>query len=129
MQNKLLIVEDELDFQNLLKQRAQFLNFLCETDSTGQNFLEKARSFLPDVIILDLNLPKIDGMNLIREAKKDAIISQIPIIICSAYAETEKINKAMDIGADTYFIKSGDLTDLFAIIQSYINVDEKACSS
>lgn len=127
MSRKILIVEDEIDFLELLKQRAQFHNYICEADISGKTCVQQTVEFKPDVIIMDLSLPEASGTELIKKIREIPEGKTVPIIVCSAYAETDKINNAIESGANTYFIKTGDLNDLFSILESYVDseVEEK----
>ena len=81
MKNKILIVEDEPELLHMLGLRAQFYNYTCVLEQVGDQCVEKAKLHHPDVILLDLNLPRISGLGLIRELKKDPKLAKIPIVV------------------------------------------------
>jgi two-component system KDP operon response regulator KdpE len=108
---KILVVEDEQDIRRFL--RASLIHHgyrLVETD-TGKDGLMQAGSQQPDMVILDLGLPDIDGMEVLRKLRE---WSQVPIIVLSARGrEAEKVN-ALDAGADDYLTKPFSVGELLA---------------
>ncbi len=103
----ILIVEDEKDIVNLLKIRLAsqgYKDVICAYD--GQEGLNLAQRQLPDLIILDLMLPKIDGYKVCRMLKFSDKYKHIPIIIYSARSQDEDKELARDCGADAYISKA-----------------------
>lgn len=119
MPTKILIVEDEEDLIKMICLRAQYNKFVCETDMTGAKCLEKAIKFRPDVILLDLSLPKISGLGLLTELKRHRETAHIPVVVFTALHQSEVVNEAFARGANAYFSKSGNIEDLFRTIQEY----------
>jgi DNA-binding response OmpR family regulator len=120
MKKRLLIVEDESEFAMLFVWRAKANGYDCKVDLTGETCLEKAKSYTPDLIVLDMNLPIISGLGLIKELKINPQTSNIPILILSAVGQKEVIDEAITRGADSYFLKTGSMVDLFSIIDQHI---------
>ena len=103
---RILIIEDEKDIVNLLKIRLTSRGYddvICAYD--GQEGLDLAHRQLPDLIILDLMLPKIDGYKVCRMLKFSDKYKHIPIIIYSARSQAEDKKLAQDCGADAYIPK------------------------
>lgn len=112
----ILIVEDE---KSLAEEMAEFLrseNFLCETVFTGREASEKIAVNLYDFILLDLGLPDIDGLNLIKEAKQ--YNSEASFIIITARGSVEDKVKGLDLGADDYLAKPFALIELLSRINA-----------
>ncbi len=104
---RILIIEDEKDIVNLLKIRLisrGYTDVICAYD--GQEGLDLAHRQLPDLIILDLMLPKIDGYKVCRMLKFSDKYKHIPIIIYSARSQAEDKKLAQDCGADAYISKT-----------------------
>jgi DNA-binding response OmpR family regulator len=120
MKHKILIVEDEPELLHMLGLRAQFYNYSCVLEQVGDQCVEKALLHQPDVILLDLNLPRISGLGLIRELKKNPKLAKIPIVVFSALHQTEIVREALDIGANAYYTKSGNMKELFKLIGEYV---------
>ncbi|MBF0106640.1 MAG: response regulator [Deltaproteobacteria bacterium] len=118
-EKRILIVEDEEDMLDSIALKAYFLKYSCVKESTGEWCLVKAKNYIPSVILLDLNLPKISGLDLLTELKRCAETKHIPIIVFSAMHDPRVIDEAMLRGASTYFTKGGDIDDLFDLIKAY----------
>ena len=101
----ILIVEDEIELNEMIKMRLEANDFEITTAFDGQDGLEKARELEPDLIILDLMLPKIDGYKVCGLLKSDSRYNKIPIIIFTALAQTSNKDIGMDLGADAYITK------------------------
>ena len=124
MKHKLLIIEDNLDLLQMVSLRAKYRGFKCIKDSTGAHCLSKVERWRPDLILMDLDLPKINGIELILQLKNRADWSRIPIIVFSSFSENELVNEVIKLGANTYFVKNGSIDDLLDIIESYVCSNE-----
>jgi two-component system KDP operon response regulator KdpE len=108
---KILVVEDEQEIRRFLRASLVDHGYRLIESETGQNGLMQAASQQPELVILDLGLPDIDGMELIRQIRT---WSQMPIIVLSARGrEAEKVN-ALDAGADDYLTKPFSVGELLA---------------
>lgn len=114
MSKRILVVEDDVAIGNLIKMTLSTQNYEYAIVQDGQSALQKAISMKPDVIILDLGLPDIDGIDIIQKIRS---WSQTPIIVVSARGEeSDKIN-ALDVGADDYVTKPFSVDELLARIR------------
>ena len=113
---KILLVEDEDKLASLLKNAIgdSFYSFSLAKD--GKEGLEKFLSIAPDIIITDIMMPHLTGLEMAKEVRK--IDENIPIIILSAFSESDKFLDAIDIGVVKYFIKPFDPDELLDYIQS-----------
>jgi DNA-binding response OmpR family regulator len=110
--DKILIIEDEPDQILMMKTRLVANNYEVFEALDGETGLEKARQVKPDLIILDLILPKIDGNEVCRRLKQDAIMKKIPVIVITAYGLSNLKEKCFAQGADDCMRKpyiSGEL--------------------
>ena len=107
MDNKrrLLIVDDEPDLADMIKFRLESNGYEILLAHDGQQALEVARKERPDLIILDLMLPKMDGYKVCGLLKKDARYANIPIIIFTAKAQEEDKKLSQEVGANAYLSK------------------------
>jgi DNA-binding response OmpR family regulator len=105
MPKKILLVEDEKDLASTIFFRLSTKGYEVILAYDGQEGLDKARADKPDLIILDLMLPKIDGYKVCALLKSDSRYSNIPILIFSARAQDEDRKKAKEAGADFYMTK------------------------
>jgi DNA-binding response OmpR family regulator len=102
---RILIVDDEEDILDVLKFRLEANDYEVLTASDGQEGLNKARSENPDLMILDLMLPKIDGYKVCRMLKFDEAYKSIPIIIVTARSQQKDEDMGKEMGADAYIAK------------------------
>ncbi len=117
---KILVVDDELDVQNILLFRLEINGYLVIAASDGEEGLERIRKDNPSLVLLDLMLPKINGFEVCRMLKFDDKYKNMPIIILSALDKEEDRKKAMESGADAYFLKPFDLEELLTKIKSLL---------
>ena len=117
LNQKLLIIEDEINLQNALKYYFEHENYIVDTANDGEMGLSKARSVDPSIIILDLMLPKLDGLEFCRLFR---IESDIPIIMLTAKgSETDKV-LGLEIGADDYLVKPFAMRELLARVRALL---------
>jgi DNA-binding response OmpR family regulator len=109
----ILIVEDEPTLQKTLSLALQQEGFDVKNALDGEIGLNLARETKPDLILLDLILPKMDGFEVLAELKKDASAKEIPVIVLTNLENTQDIEKALTLGATTYLVKANyDLKDV-----------------
>ena len=109
---RLLIVEDEVDISNLLKIYFGNLGYEISTAYRGSEALEKTQGLLPDLIILDINLPDIDGYEVCRQLRGKVRTSNIPIIFLTQRDERGDRLQGLELGADDYVTKPFDFDEL-----------------
>lgn len=111
---KILLVEDEKQLATLLKKSIadNFYSFTIALD--GEDGVEKYKKVLPDIVISDIMMPKLDGLQMAQKIKQ--INKNTPIIILSAFSEKEKLLNAIDLGVVKYFIKPFDPDELLEYI-------------
>lgn len=113
---KLLLVEDSEQVWDFLTRRLQRRGFEVVLAHDGEAGIEKARSSSPEIILLDMNLPVIDGWTAARQLKADPHTRAIPIIALTAHAMAGDKEKALESGCDDYHPKPIDLPKLLAQI-------------
>jgi two-component system, OmpR family, alkaline phosphatase synthesis response regulator PhoP len=102
---RILIVDDEEDVLELVRYNLDKEGYKVETAITGEQALAKARTKLPDLIILDLMLPGIDGLDVCKKLKSDSKTQNVPIIMLTAKSEESDIVAGLELGADDYVTK------------------------
>ena len=105
MKKKILIIEDEEDFSKGLQVILEANGFEVQIAASGQKGLTLARSIRPDLIILDIMLPEIDGYKICRLLKFDERYKQIPILMLTARTQEEDKLLGKQTGADVYLVK------------------------
>lgn len=105
MPKRILVVEDEPDILEVLRARFEAAGFEVEAATDGLTALNRARTISPDLIVLDLMLPGIDGFSICAMLKRDQQYSRIPILILSARSQPNDVNTGLGLGADAYLTK------------------------
>lgn len=104
-QKRILLVEDEVSLSELMKIRLEANGYNVISAFDGQEALDLARKEKPDLIILDLMLPKIDGYKVCRLLKFDSKYEKIPVIMFTARAQESDKKLGEEVGADAYIVK------------------------
>jgi len=102
---KILVVDDEEDLLELLRFNLSGEGFSVACAATGEEALQRVRTDQPDLILLDLMLPGIDGLEVARRLKNQAVTKEIPIVMLTAKGEEGDIVKGLEMGADDYITK------------------------
>ena len=118
--NRILIIEDERDIGELLEYNLQKEGYDTILANNGESGLKIARKEKPNLLILDLMLPGIDGLDVCRLIKSDSDIKDISIVMLTALGQEEDIVKGLESGADDYITKPFSFKVLIARIQSVL---------
>jgi DNA-binding response OmpR family regulator len=116
IKKRILLVDDEIELVDMLTMRLEANDYAVSSAGDGQEGLDKARSLKPDLIILDLMLPKLDGYKVCRMLKFDEKYKQIPIILFTARAQESDVKLGKEVGADAYLTKPFEPTILLSKI-------------
>ncbi|MEA3494058.1 MAG: response regulator [Candidatus Margulisiibacteriota bacterium] len=122
---RILVVDDEPDMVNVIKLRLEANKYEVLVASDGPEGLNIARIQRPDLIILDIMLPKMDGFKVSRMLKYDERFKNIPIIMFSAKVQSSDIERGREMGADAYITKPFKAEDLLAKIRELLDAKEK----
>lgn len=118
---KILFVEDEEALQKTMGEMLEQKGFTVLKALDGVSGLETARREAPNIILLDLVLPKKDGFEVLAELKQDPATKNIPIIVLTNLEGSADIEKALSLGATTYLVKANyNLSDLLAKIEAVL---------
>ena len=117
---RVLVVDDEADLVRILQFGLQSIGYQVETACDGQEALKKAREMKPDIILLDLMLPKLDGYKVCRLLKFDERYKNIPIIILSARTQEGDQLLAMEMGANRFITKPYDFQEVLGHIETLL---------
>lgn len=103
---KILIVEDDDFLVQMYATKLEMLNFQVTTAGDGKQALKMLKKDTPDLILLDLNLPVMDGFQVLAEVKKDPVTKRIPVLVLTNYGQKEHVDKCLALGAADYLIKA-----------------------
>jgi len=117
-QAKILVVDDESDIVSTIQYRLKFYEFDVITASNGKEGLEKTANERPDLILLDINMPVMDGHEMLERLKNHPDLKDIPVIMLTAYSDKRDIVKAAEFGIADYVTKPFDFTELMEKIST-----------
>jgi len=106
MGKKILLVEDENVVINILKKKFVEEGYDISMARNGIEGLEKMREIKPDLILLDIVMPKMNGFEVMEEMQKDSELKKIPVIVISNSGQPVELDKAIKLGAKDWFIKT-----------------------
>jgi len=112
---KILAVEDDLDISSLIQKKLLDSNFDVVMKETGRQALDYLQDHLPELIVLDILLPDIDGLSVLNELAHNSKTKEIPVIIFSNLADEGSLEQAEAIGNYEYLVKSK--TDLNVLVE------------
>lgn len=116
---KILVVDDEEGIHAYLERKLGKLGYFVCTAEDGEEALVQAFRALPDIILLDVKLPKINGIEVCRRLKSNDKTNHIPIIILSAKAQSDEIAAGFKAGADRYLCKPIGFPDILKEIKAF----------
>ena len=120
MSKRILIVEDQEDNRRILRDLLTSAGYELTEALTGEEGVTLAETNPPDLILMDIQLPGLDGYEATRRIKATPALRQIPIIVVTSYALSGDDVKAFEAGCDAYFAKPYDPIELLAKIREYI---------
>jgi two-component system phosphate regulon response regulator PhoB len=119
--HRILLVDDEPDVTELLKYKFEAEGYLCEIMNDPLAFVGRVRDFKPDLMVLDVMMPELSGLQLCRIIRSDASISRIPIILLTARGEVEDRVKGLEAGAADYISKPFHFKELLLRVRNILN--------
>jgi len=120
MAREVLVVEDEPDIRRLVVLHLERDGFRCRTAATGSDALRDVKAAIPDLIILDLMLPGVDGLEVCRQLRRDASTTSVPIIMLTAKSDEVDRIVGLEIGADDYVGKPFSPKELVARVRAVL---------
>ncbi len=106
MAEKILVVEDDKFLRELISRKLSDEGFDITQAVDGEDGIEKIKQVKPDLVLLDLILPSIDGFEVLSRIKEDPSVASIPVIILSNLGQKEEIEKGLSLGAVDFLIKA-----------------------
>ncbi|HEX6153923.1 MAG TPA: response regulator transcription factor [Solirubrobacterales bacterium] len=114
---RVLVVEDDVDIADVLRRSLRNEGYEVRTSADGVEALDVAAGFVPDLVVLDLGLPGMDGVEVCRRLRSDG---DVPILMLTARSETEDRVTGLDSGADDYLVKPFERQELLARIRALL---------
>jgi DNA-binding response OmpR family regulator len=120
---KILIVDDEPEFLDIMKMRIEANNYEVITAATGKEALDSVDTQKPDAVILDILMPEIDGLDVLKKIRaKD---KELPIYIITAFSNEERFKLAKELDASGFIVKTGDLATEVENITGALRMSDK----
>jgi two-component system alkaline phosphatase synthesis response regulator PhoP len=120
MTTRILIVEDDTDIADLVKRYLERAGYLVERAATGREGLDRIAEKLPDLIVLDLMLPQVDGLEICRLLRGNDKTATVPIIMLTARADESERIVGLEVGADDYIPKPFSPNELVARVRALL---------
>ena len=120
MAKRILVVDDEKEFVSTVSTRLEPLGYEVISAYDGQEGLEKATSEMPDLIILDIMMPGMDGLEMLRRLRDNPKTFDLSVIVLTAKGETEYLLQAQELGSMDYLIKPVKIEELSGTVKKYI---------
>jgi DNA-binding response OmpR family regulator len=118
---KILVVDDEVDLVETLRFPLEMEGFQVLVSYNGEDALNQARKENPDLVLLDVMLPKLDGYKVCRLLKFDERYKHIPILMLTAKTQEKDKLTGVETGADEYITKPFDIDQLMEKVKAYLN--------
>lgn len=122
--NKILVVDDEKNIRLVVGKSLEKAGFEVYYAVDGVQAVEKANDINPDLVLLDLRLPKLNGFLVLEALKSDTTTEDIPVIILSALSEEDDVQKAISLGAEDFLVKPISQSDLLSAVEANIRNEE-----
>ncbi len=106
MAKTILIVEDELSMQRALKSKLEHAGYVVRAAVDGEEALASLRASKPDLMLLDLIMPKMDGISVLRQVKSDEDLRAVPVVILTNLSSGDKVAEAMQLGTFDFLVKA-----------------------
>ena len=117
MGKRVLVVDDDRVIQQLLEVNLELEGYeVVATAADGKEALQKISELKPDLVILDIMMPKMDGLEVCRRLRADPDLAKIPVILLSARAQDMDIREGLEIGASAYLTKPFDPVELLEVV-------------
>ena len=117
----ILIADDEVNLLLLIKDNLEEYGYQVLTAVDGEEALDMAVSERPDLIILDIEMPKLDGWQVCQKIRQNAEFKNMPILILSAYVQARDIKRGIGLGANQYLTKPFKIRELLGILKELLH--------
>jgi two-component system cell cycle response regulator len=118
---KILYVEDHPAQGDIMKQKLEWLGYEVALASTGEEGIQKTHQWQPDIILMDLRMPGMGGLEAIKQLKSDPAVANLPIIVISAWTSRNYQEKALQAGAAKFMAKPVETQRLVAQINKLVS--------
>jgi DNA-binding response OmpR family regulator len=118
---RLLVIDDDPVIVELLRVNFEIEGFEVLTAADGEEGLERARADHPDLVLSDIMMPRLDGLQLLTELRADPATSRLPVVLLSAKAQNTEVERGLALGADDYVTKPFDPMELLDRVNAILD--------
>jgi DNA-binding response OmpR family regulator len=127
---KIVVADDDRMFRKAAETTLRRQGYTVATASDGEEALQLIRSERPDIIVLDLIMPKLQGFDVLQVLKQDSVTAVIPVIVLSSLTQEQDKQEALDLGASAYFNKATfSLGELVKQVENTLAKGQESCQS
>ena len=127
---RIVVADDDRMFRKVAETTLRRQGYDVATASDGEEALQLIRSERPDIIVLDLIMPKLQGFDVLTILKQDTLTSAIPVIVLSSLTQEQDKQEALDLGAVAYFNKTTfSLSELVKQVENTLTKGQESCQS
>jgi len=127
---KIVVADDDRMFRKAAETTLRRQGYAVTTASDGEEALQLIRAEQPDIIVLDLIMPKIQGFDVLQVLKQDSLTAAIPVIVLSSLTQEQDKQEALDLGAVAYFNKTTfSLSELVKQVETTLTKGQESCQS
>ena len=125
MNKKILVIEDDVNIVELIKFNLEVNNYIVDIAHEGEEGLVKIYDFMPDLILLDIMIPKLDGLSILTKLRSDEKVKNIPVILLTA--KTSEIDKIVgfEMGADDYITKPFSINEFLSRVKAHLRRSDR----
>jgi DNA-binding response OmpR family regulator len=124
MAKKILVIDDEEDYINLVRTVLEPLGYSILSTSNGLEGINRIKSEIPDLVILDVNMPEVNGYQITEQIRRTQEIKHIPIILLTVRRKEDDKVKGLDLGADDYITKPFHPKELIVRVETVLRRSE-----
>ena len=114
---RILVIEDEELLRNLYAELLEMKGFKVDTSTDGQHALDFLEEKKPDLMLLDVNMPNLDGVEFLKKINSDERLRKIPVLLITGVIQVEKISACLDLGAVGYIEKANSPVEVMSKIE------------
>ena len=127
---KIVVADDDRMFRKAAETTLRRQGYAVTTASDGEEALQLIRAERPDIIVLDLIMPKLQGFDVLQVLKQDSLTAAIPVIVLSSLTQEQDKQEALDLGAVAYFNKATySLGELVKQVEATLTKGQESCQS
>lgn len=117
---KIAVIDDQVEITDLLKTILENEGYQVKVYNESKNVIEKLREYLPSLIMLDIHMPEVNGIEVLKKIKEDKIIKNIPVIMLTVDGSPEEINTSISYGANSYILKPAKKEEILRVVKSIL---------